>query len=229
MDHKTQVTVLMPVYNAEQYLREAIESILGQTHRDFEFLIIDDGSTDQSGAIINSYYDPRIRAVPNGNNFGLIYTLNRGLDLAQGELIARMDADDISQPERLARQVAFLNNHVNVGVCGSWIEWFMGRELIDQFPVNDREIKQNLPYRCPFAHPAVMLRAAVLRRYRLRYDPCYPHAEDYELWTRLASLTDFANLPEVLLKYRIHPGQICRQYLAEQAASIAKVKAKMGW
>jgi glycosyltransferase involved in cell wall biosynthesis len=223
-----KVTILMPVYNGEKYIREAIESILSQTFTDFEFLIIDDGSTDQSAVVISSYNDPRIRLVNNERNLGLVHTLNRGLELARGELIARMDSDDISLPDRIRKQVELMNGQPEVGVCGCWIEW-LDREVIMDYPVNDPEIKRNLTFTCPLAHPTVMMRADLVKRYNVRYDPEYQHAEDYELWSRLSLITNFANIPEVLLRYRIHENQICQRHHSEQMASIAKVKAKMSW
>ena len=119
-----KISVVMPAYNAENYIREAIDSILAQTFRDFEFLIIDDGSTDHTVEIIRSYSDSRIRLYQNERNMGVAATLNRGLDLARGEYIARMDADDISLPERFAKQAAYMDAHPDVAVCGSNIILF---------------------------------------------------------------------------------------------------------
>ena len=120
----------MPVYNGERYLREAIDSILNQTFKDFEFLIINDGSTDLSVEIIESYADKRISLAHNGQNLGLITTLNRGFDLACGEYIARMDCDDISLPDRLEKQVVFMDNHPEIGICGSWVSAISDEKLI---------------------------------------------------------------------------------------------------
>jgi glycosyltransferase involved in cell wall biosynthesis len=225
-DHP-RVTVLMPVYNGAPYLREAIESILRQSFTDFEFLIIDDGSTDSSVSIVNSYPDPRIRLLENGRNLGLVPTLNWGIDLARGEFIARMDCDDISLPDRLAKQMLFMAAHPEVGVCGGWVEYFMGRELVLKLPVTDVAIKQALPSYNPLAHPALMIRTVVLKTQPIYYNPEYLHIEDYELWVRLAVVTCFANLPEVLLKYRIHPKQIGRQYSAKQAQILQKIRTKL--
>jgi glycosyltransferase involved in cell wall biosynthesis len=222
-----KITVLMPVYNGEQYLREAIESILNQSYTDFDFLIIDDGSTDQSANIINSYPDPRIRLVENERNMGLIHTLNRGIDLANSKFIARMDCDDISMPNRLSKQLALMEQHPAVGVCGGWIEYFMGKQLILKFPVNDKDIKHALLSYNPMAHPAIMIRAEVIKKNHIYYDPEYQHVEDYELWARLSSITCFANIPEVILKYRIHPIQIGRIYSAEQVKGLEKIHDKL--
>jgi glycosyltransferase involved in cell wall biosynthesis len=222
-----RVTVLMPVYNGEQYLPEAMESILNQSFTDFEFLIINDGSTDQSVSIINSYPDPRIQLVENEGNIGLVHTLNRGIDLTKGEFIARMDCDDISMPDRLSKQLALMEQHPEVGVCGGWIEYFMGRQLLMDFPVSDEDIKQALLSYNPMAHPAVMIRVKVIKTNHIYYDPEYQHVEDYELWARLAAITCFINIPEVILKYRIHPEQIGRIYSAEQVRVLKKIQAKL--
>jgi glycosyltransferase involved in cell wall biosynthesis len=210
------ITVLMPVYNGAMYLPEAIDSILQQTYEDFEFLIIDDGSMDQSVRIINSYDDPRIRLIKNEHNLGLVSTLNKGIDLAKGEFIARMDCDDISLPERFEKQMALMSQHPEVGVCGGWIEYFMGRVLVLKLPVSDEEIKRRLPSDNPIAHPTVMMRTKVIKNLQVYYNPGYSHVEDYELWIRLAVVTCFANIPEVLLKYRIHPEQVGHEHAEEQ-------------
>jgi glycosyltransferase involved in cell wall biosynthesis len=218
----------MPVYNGEKYLREAIESILNQSFTDYEFLIMNDGSQDQSVDIINSYHDPRIRLVLNEPTLGLVHMLNRGIENSRSCYIARMDCDDISMPQRLTKQVAFMNQHPEVGICGTWIEYFMGKQYLLQLPVSDSEIKQALPSYCPMAHPTVMFRTAVVKNNGLYYSHDFPYVEDYELWFRAAQITCFANIPEVLLKYRIHPGQIGATHLADQQAMINKIKARYG-
>lgn len=198
-----KVTVLMPVYNGEKYLREALESVLNQTFTDFEFLIIDDGSTDSSTEIIRSYSDPRIRLVQNERNLKLIATLNKGLDLARGEYIARMDCDDISLPQRLARQVEFMEANPEIGVCGSWVKTIGERPgEIWRFHPDPAEIRAELFFRNPMAHPSVILRRSKLKEFNLYYNPHYLHAEDYGLWLECSKLFKLANIPEVLLNYR---------------------------
>jgi glycosyltransferase involved in cell wall biosynthesis len=223
---KPKITVLMAVYNGEQYLKEAVESILGQNYQDFEFLIINDGSTDRTSEIIRSYDDPRIHMVENVKNRGLIESLNLGFDLAESEFIARMDADDISLPDRLGKQLNFMKKHPEIGVCGGWIEYFMGKELLMNFPATDEEIKKAMVNYNPIAHPTVLMRSELLKQNSIYFDPEYQHVEDYELWVRLASMTKFANIPEVLLKYRIHSDQIGRVYSKEQEIVLGKIRAK---
>jgi len=192
----------MPVYNAEAYLREAMESILGQTFRDFEFLIIDDGSTDGSAALIRSYADPRIRFVQNAQNLRLAATLNRGLGLARGEYIARMDADDVSLPERFARQAAFLDAHPAVGIVGVWAWTFGEARFKIPHPTGHERIRAKLLFDSALVHPAVMMRRSLLDAHGLRYE-ALGHFEDYALWQRAARLFPLANLPEYLFRYRV--------------------------
>ena len=204
MSQSPRVTVLMPVYNGEKYLREAIDSILRQTFTDFEFLIINDGSTDWSVEIIESYQDSRIRLVHNEKNIKLIATLNKGIDLARGEYMARMDCDDVSFPVRLERQIAIMDSSPEIGVCGTWAK------VIDENgnikgtirTLTGKSIKRMCWRPSPFVHPTVMVRTALLRENR--YNEDFKHAEDYELWLRLFDKTEFFNIKDYLLYYRMH-------------------------
>lgn len=207
-----KVTVLMPVYNAEKYVGEAIDSILNQTFKYFEFLIINDGSTDSSLDIIKSYNDPRIKIVNNKINLGLSHTLNKGIELSQGEYIARMDADDISLPIRLAKQIEFMDSHQQICICGSWIQTFdrSGNQDIWQYSQIHEELLCSLFYNSCFAHPSVCIRKQVLLETGLRYKQEFTPAEDYELWTRLIELTEGTNLPLVLLRYRNSENQMTK-------------------
>jgi glycosyltransferase involved in cell wall biosynthesis len=210
-----KVTVLMPVYNGENYLREAMDSILNQNFTDFEFLIIDDGSTDGSVGVISSYMDPRIRLEQNGVNQGLIFTLNKGIDLAQGEYIARMDCDDISVPHRLSSQVALLDQNPDIGLCGTSMK-FMNMDVWVRHPEPHDEIKCRLLFQCTLNHPTVMMRKSVLTGYGLYYDWNALHAEDYELWVRMSNLTRMMNIQDDMLWYRIHPEQIGAKHNVQQ-------------
>jgi hypothetical protein len=211
------VTVLMPVYNSSTYLPSAIESILAQTFDDFEFLIIDDGSTDNTWPMLMEYgrRDARIRLVRNQANIGLTRCLNDGLAWAQGEYIARMDGDDISLPERLALQVAFMKQHPRVGVCGAWVRKTgeHGRGM-ERYPTNVEDIRCQLLFKDVLAHPAVIMRRMLFAQLGLAYDPAYRYAQDYDLWVRVAEHVDLANIPRVLLHYRMH-GQQAGQYERE--------------
>ena len=205
---KPTISIVMPVYNARRYVARAVESILTQTVTDFEFIIIDDGSTDGSTTILRKYAgrDSRIRLVSRPNT-GLVLALNEGLRLAGGKFIARMDADDISLPERFARQLAaFRANGRLVAVGGSFtcID-AAGRRLI-RFPqpTDDSTIQQLLIHgHCPLSHPTVMMRRGVVLSVG-GYDPHHATAEDLDLWLRLAEVGELGNVPEVVLEYRLH-------------------------
>ncbi|PLT27789.1 glycosyltransferase family 2 protein [Peribacillus deserti] len=207
-----KVTVLMPVFNGEKYLKQAIDSILSQTYKNFEFLIIDDGSKDKSIKIIKKYKDPRIRLVRNKKNIGLIKTLNKGLSLSRGKYIARMDCDDISLPERLEKQVEFMEQHPDIGVCGTALE-LIDKEVKWYYPTDPDYLKCKLLFICCIPHPTVMFRKKVLENIKYRK---YEHAEDYYLWVALSEKTKLVTLPEVLLKYRQHPNQVSNKFSIKQ-------------
>jgi hypothetical protein len=210
------VSVVMSVLNGERYLSEAVESILNQTFRDFEFIIINDGSTDRTATILESFRmsDPRVR-VYHQENRGVGESLNRGCGLAQGKYIARMDADDIAIRDRLMRQVEFMECHAEIDVVGGAVEFIdaMGKSLATtRYPETVHEIKATLSrFSCksPIVHPTVLLRREVFVSLG-GYRPAFS-AEDYDLWLRIAERGQLANLGEVVLKYRIHPEQAtCR-------------------
>jgi glycosyltransferase involved in cell wall biosynthesis len=209
------VSVLMPVYNGEQYLRPAIDSILEQTFTDFEFIIINDGSTDSTEQIILSYSDQRIRYIRNEKNLKLIATLNKGLDLCTGKYIARMDADDISAPERFATQVKFMEANPEYGLCGTDIEVMGGIQSWVQIGDNDF-IRFCLLFHNPFCHPTVFMRTSIIRENKIYYPAEYIHAEEYMLWPQILDHAKCINLEERLLKYRFHDGQVSSVFRKDQ-------------
>lgn len=218
------VSVIMPVYNGEVYLSEAIESILSQTLSEYEFIIINDGSTDNSPKIISSYSDPRIRSITHEKNCGLTHSLNVGLKTARGKYIARMDCDDISLPERFEKQVAFMDTHADIGVCGTWVYAFgSSPEGAWHYPVDHDVIKASMVFGPVFAHPSVMIRSDVLCNNDLYYNEELHYAQDFDLWIRLLNCTRGANIPEVLLKYRIHGSQIGRAHKNDQEGSAIQI------
>jgi len=218
-----KISVLMPVYNSEKYLKEAIESILNQTFSDFEFLIINDGSTDQSVNIIESYGDSRIRLIHNEQNQGLISTLNKGIDLSQGKYIERMDSDDISLPARLEKQFKLMEENEDIGICGTLFQSFGNHNYIPNHPEDSELIKAHLVFGCYIGHPTVMIRKSIFKKYNLRYDNNFKHAEDYELWTRVIKYSKFTNIQEILLHYRSHDSQICHKFAQIQAQNLRKI------
>lgn len=224
MEKAPKVTVLMPVYNGEKYLREAMDSILQQTFTDFEFLIINDGSTDKSVEIIESYHDERIRLIHNDGNIKLIATLNKGLDLARGEYIARMDCDDISLPKRLKKQVEFMDEHLDVGICGTWVETIGEIEgVIWRYNQNADYLRCQLFFDSPLAHPSVIMRMKSLKQHHLRYSTEYIHVEDWFLWQTSSNYFKLSNIPEVLLHYRILSNSVSRRNKNEQEKSIKEI------
>jgi glycosyltransferase involved in cell wall biosynthesis len=210
-----KVTVLMAVYNGEVYLRDAVDSILSQTYQDFEFLIINDGSTDATREIVLSYQDPRVRLVDNPNNLGLTRSLNRGLQLATGQLIARQDADDISEPDRLAQQVTFLDNHPDIALVGTWYTRIdaLGTPLGQaNLPCDYPQLSWHLLFYCPFIHGSIMLRKATVSAHVGCYDEAFVYAQDYDFWTRIALALPVANQPQYLVRYRINPYSMTATY-----------------
>jgi len=203
---KLSVSVLMAVFNAEKYVRAAIDSILSQSFREFEFIIIDDASQDQSVQIISTYQDERVRLVRNEENIGLTRSLNKALDIARGTYIARMDADDISDPTRLEKQVSFLDAHPEVGVCGSWTYYLRtaNKRELWKYPKQDEVIRIELLLRNQLAHPSIMLRRSIIEVHQLRYNSNYYTSQDYDLWVRMSDYCQLANLPEPLISYRHH-------------------------
>lgn len=198
------VTVFMPVYNSGKYLVEAIESILRQTYRNLELLIVDDGSTDHSIEIIETFADPRIRLIKNDQNRGIPFTRNVGLKEARGKYLAIMDSDDISHPERIERQVAYLENHPAIDVVGTfYVQFSENRKKKVAVPfIQPEELKLMLLFYNPIANPSVIMRKETLDKYQLRYDEDYFVAQDYQLWSQLIKVGNICILPEYLLFYR---------------------------
>ena len=219
------VTVALSVYNNAPHLDAAIASVRAQTMADFEFLILDDGSRDGSGAVIAAHaaQDPRIRVIARENR-GLVASLNELIAAARAPLFARMDGDDLCRPERLERQCAFLAAHPECGILGTWAE-LIGDDGAPlgaggEKPVSHEELVAALRTGPLFCHPSVMARTALLCQVG-GYHPSYRHCEDHDLWLRLASRTRMANLPERLLRYRVYPGQVSQRHAVEQAINVA--------
>lgn len=218
---KPEVSIVMPVYNGEKYLKEAIESLLNQTFHNFELIIINDGSTDKSEEIAKSYHDDRIVYISNSVNLGLSKSFNIGVRAARGEYIARMDADDVSIPERLSTQVLFLANNPEIGIVGSAALLIDqdGRKIAKlQRVQNHLEIKWMSLTSTPLIHPSVMARSRVLKENP--YDESLTNSEDYELWSRLLFTTNtkFANLPKPLLYYRVYKGSFTQTVAKDKRA-----------
>jgi hypothetical protein len=227
------ISVVMSVFNGQAFLSEAIESILSQTFRNFEFLVIDDGSTDRTAEILADYAsrDVRIRVMRHGNK-GRTASLNIGINLAAGKYIARMDADDVALPDRLRDQVEFLEQHPEVGLLGGAVELINRQGKVIQTtrpPLEDEEIKSVMLGYNPMCHPAVMMRkeAAIGAG---GYREAFSESEDYDLWLRMSERCQLANLGKPILQYRVHSGQASMRNLEEQTlcllAALAAAKLR---
>lgn len=231
-----KVSVVMSVFNGEPYLGQAIKTILNQTFRDFEFIIVDDGSTDGSPEILKERdrHDARIRLIRNDSNLGLIVSLNEGIRVAKGEYVARQDADDISLPKRLALQVQFLDENPEIGVLGTWITNFdeNGRQVVWKTPTSHAVIRWSLLFSTSIGHATVMMRRPLLEGVA-PFSPEMIHAEDYDLWSRLSQRTRFANLPQCLYLRRCHKDRVSVRYAEEQkemgrAIMLANIERLLG-
>lgn len=208
---KALISVLLPVYNSEKYLPQAIESILNQTYTNFELIIFNDGSTDKSGEIINQYSDSRIKVITNPHNKGLVHNLNVGIEISNGKYIARMDADDISLPGRFEKQVDLLEKNEDIGICGTWFKLFdeKGYTKILMHPEKHDEIVLTMMLKHnAIGHPTAMFRKDLFDSKKIIYKQDYFKAEDYKLWTEASIHTKLANLQEVQLLYRWHKSNI---------------------
>jgi glycosyltransferase involved in cell wall biosynthesis len=207
------VSVVLPVYNCPQYVGEAIQSILDQSFTDFELIVIDDGSTDSTPTVLRRYTDPRIRCTRQENR-GLAATLNRGIELARGRYIARQDQDDISLPERIRKQVAYLDAHPMCALVGVWAEIWRESNKTDRahrHPSDNSTLKFELLFNNPFVHSSVMLRKSALDHLgAYSTDPGRQPPEDYELWSRIAREYEVGNIPEMLHIYRETGGSMSR-------------------
>jgi len=201
-----RVSVLMSVYNGERFLRKAIESILAQQFRDFEFIVVDDGSTDSTPEILRSYGE--LLHVHTQEHQGIGRALNTGLALAHGPYIARMDSDDIAEPARLEKQVGYLDAHQNVGLLGTAYTEIDDRGATLRTvtpPATDLELRRTLAKFNPFMHASVIFRMSVIERCGpYKEDELFWYSEDYEMWVRMAQHTQMAILNDVLMRRRVH-------------------------
>lgn len=221
---QNKISVIMPVYNCELYVKEAIDSILNQTYTNFELLIIDDASTDKTIELVKEYLDVRINLIEKPINTGLTNSLNLGLQLAEGKYIARMDGDDISLPERFAKQISFLETNREVILCGSWFR-IIGSDRVIKVPEKHDEIKVAFLKGNCIAHPSVMIRKQALDAFQVVYDVSKEPAEDYDLWVRLMLIGKLHNLQEVLLDYRTHGEQVTKRQNAKQKNRVLEIKS----
>lgn len=222
------VTVFIPVFNCEMYIKESLESILNQTYKNLEILIVDDGSTDNTINIINQYKDDRIKIIKNKKNMGIPYTRNVGLKSAKGKYLAIMDADDISLDSRIMKQVQFLEEHEDIDVVGSNYEIFgCGIKRVQKHLINPEEIKAGLIFFNQIGNPTTMIRMKTLKDNNINYDlECFV-AQDYNMWIQISKVGNISIIPEVLLKYRHGHANITKKSNEEKAYKRKLVLSKI--
>lgn len=219
-----KVSVVMPVYNKAPFLREAVDSILGQSFTDFELIGVDDKSTDHSLDVLQAIDDPRLRIIELAENGGPGVAANAGLDAARGEYIVRMDADDVAVPERIALQVAFMDARPEVMLAGGQMELFGTEQERWNYPLDEDACAAQLLFGVPVVQGTSIMRRSVLEAHHLRYDPAWPRiGEDWLFWLRMAPYGRMANLPNVLIHYRRGPQNIAHG--RDKAADLAPLQA----
>ena len=213
------ISVIMPVYNTTtEYLKESVNSILSQTYQNIEFIIIDDGSTDDTQSYLQSIEDERIKLVRNSKKLGITKSLNIGLRMAKGKYTARMDSDDISLPLRLERQYAYMEKHPDVIACGTKVEYFGEQRGIHGSIIDNMEryrVKMLFVNPGPF-HPTVMYRNDLLKRFNILYDEKLEYAQDYGMWKTIINYGKISVINETLLRYRIHKKQVTSEHRETQ-------------
>lgn len=223
-----KVSVLMPVYNGEKYIARAIDSVLSQTFRDFEFIIIDDGSTDKSAEIVGSYKDNRLRYVANPTNLGLAGVRNRAIKVSNSNYLAWLDCDDISLPSRLMEQVTLLDAHPKIGLCGTWVRTLgLNPERTWRYPADPGVVRSRMLFDDPVATSSVMMRRSCLAAEELQFNPRFPPAEDYDLWERISRMNGVCNIPKVLTLYRIHPNQTSTIRHEQQQKAVWTIQSQL--
>lgn len=223
------ISVVVPTYNAARYVGEAVASVLAQDFGDFELLLIDDGSTDDTAAVVSQFAaDPRVRLLRNEHNMGLIATLHRGYSECRAPLIARMDSDDICAPDRFRLQAELLRERPDLAIVGGAIRFFGNvAPNVFTFPASHADIHAAMLFYCPLAHPALMFRRELLDEALIRYDDAFRHAEDYHLWSRLLLQVKAGNLTQVVLDYRLHEKQVSSDLSDKQYAASLRVRRQM--
>ena len=220
-----KISVVMAVYNGEKYLAESINSILNQTYSNFEFIIIDDCSTDHTWEIITNYTDPRIKVIKNQKNLKLPSSLNLGLRMACGEYIARMDADDIASPDRFEKQINYMEKNKDVAVIGGSFQVINedGKKMYINKAYCDEMLEKYYLIPSPIGHPTAMFRKSMTVDEGFFYDEKYTSAQDYDLWLRIAKKHKINNIPDVVLKYRVHTNSISKKRSEEQQLNAANI------
>ena len=223
-EHTPLVSIIMSVYNEERYLQQSMESLVGQTLTDFEIIVIDDCSNDRTTEIIESFHDERIRLIRNELNQGLTRNLNRALDYCRGKYIARMDGDDISLPERLEKQVRYMENHPDRMLAGCQTRTFGEQNLIWRLKDNPEKLRIMMLFHPVLTHPSFIMRGELIRKYDFRYDETFRSAQDYDFAQRVSERFKIGIVPEVLLCYRTHKKQVSTRSSTEQYSNADRVR-----
>lgn len=225
MNHRPLISVIMPVYNCVLYIEQSINSILKQTFKDFELIIIDDCSFDGTIEILKKFDDPRIKIIENLSNKGVSSSTNKGFKLAQGKYIARMDGDDIAVKDRFEKQLRILEDNQDIFVCGSLVQYLGGTNSIIQYKETHREIITELLISCSVCMGAAMFRRKDLKSYF--YDEKKRSGEDYDFWSKIVGLGEFYNIQEVLLLYRVHENQASKKHKTQQIIDDVKIQLSL--
>ncbi|GGG53532.1 glycosyltransferase family 2 protein [Hymenobacter glacieicola] len=212
-----KVSIVLPVYNVSAYIKATVESLLRQTFEDFELLILDDCSTDDTVAQIRSFTDPRIRLLLNPYNMGRAGTDNSALAYVRGEYIAKMDGDDICHPERLARQVAYLDQHPEVNVVGSFMQNFGASTYLNRYPAHPADAQVLTLFTLPTGNPSSMMRTSLFLQQGMRYDATLRQTEDYDFCARYIRQLQIATIQEALIQYRVPLDAHKKDILRERA------------
>lgn len=219
------ISVVMSVYNEEAFLPDAIDSILKQSEQRFEFIIIDDASTDRSVEIIRGYGDPRIRLYVNSENRGLTKNLNQGLGLAKGRFIARMDGDDISHPDRFSRQIEYLEQHRNIMLCSCWTRSFGQIHAVERTKGTSEQLRIRMLFQPVLMHPGFMMRREIIEE-GIFYDETFRTAQDYDLQVRISEKYDIGIVNRILLDYRVHKRQVSNTRNNEQFCNADRTRKR---
>ncbi len=217
-----KVSVVLPVYNVSAHIRGTIESILRQTFQDFELLVLDDCSTDDTVAQIEQIADPRLRLLRNERNLGRAGTDNAALPHVRGEYIAKMDGDDICHPERLAKQVAYLDAHPEVDIVGSFMQNFGASTYLNRYPAQPADTRVLTLFTLPTGNPSAMMRTSLFREQGMRYDASLRQTEDYDFCARYIRQLRIATLQEALIEYRV-PHQVRKKDILSERASVSDI------
>ena len=221
------VSIITSVYNCEKYITEMIDSIINQSYQDWELILIDDASTDTTWDLISRYTDVRIIKIKNENNIGLTRNLNKALAFAKGKYIVRIDGDDVAYPSRLERQVQFMEEHPNIALSGCWIKIFGEKDDIWKSIIDNESLKINLLFNAIIFHPTFIIRKSILEKYNLKYNEKLLYAQDYDLECQIAKYEEVANISDILVKYRIHGGQVSSGKRAQQIECANRTRKKL--